>query len=510
MLANNGSDTLSVIDGDTGTVAGTVNTGLFPRGVAVNPVTNKIYVSNSIGNSVTVIDGATLTTATVSTGASPDAVAVNPVTNKTYVANNGGTTVTVIDGANGTATINVGTNPVSIAVNVVTNRIYVGNSSGGMTVIDGDTNATSTVTAGTTGPHGVTVNPATNKIYVVNNGNHNVTIVDGASGSKSTVATGLFPFGVAVNPVTGKIYVANSSGGTVTVITESLMQAIPLTTAIGSLPGNQTGLASPTFTFTPASTFVPTVPPVQGVYYQIDTWQGAWQKAGGTGLYTGTTAPLGLGTHILYAFAVDGQESTSVSTGVQASPLVGQMAAYVFTVSAQTPPLLQAVQSRKVHGTAGPFDLPVNPLTPITGAITVEPRFIGTGHTLVFQFDKPIGSIGAVSAVDASSASIGTATADRSGNEVVVTLTDIANNRRVRVSLNGVNGSVNASASLGFLVGDVNNSQTTTSTDLTALKARGGQAAAATTFWYDLNASGSVTAADIATMKARVGQILAP
>ena len=62
---------------------------------------------------MTVIDGATNTTNTVvAAGSYPYAVAVNPVTNKIYVANQGSNTVTVIDGAsNTTTTVNVGTVP---------------------------------------------------------------------------------------------------------------------------------------------------------------------------------------------------------------------------------------------------------------------------------------------------------------------------------------------------------------------------------------------------------------
>ena len=41
---------------------------------------------------MTVIDGATNTTTTVSAGHNPGAIAVNPVTNQIYVANAGGNT----------------------------------------------------------------------------------------------------------------------------------------------------------------------------------------------------------------------------------------------------------------------------------------------------------------------------------------------------------------------------------------------------------------------------------
>src|SRR5215472_136069 len=79
------------------TVTATVPVGMNPVAVAVNTVTNRIYVANCVPSSnpsgtngtVTVIDGGTNTTSTVPAGMCPIAVAVNPVTNKIYVANFG-------------------------------------------------------------------------------------------------------------------------------------------------------------------------------------------------------------------------------------------------------------------------------------------------------------------------------------------------------------------------------------------------------------------------------------
>ena len=42
--------------------------------------------------------------------------------------------------------------------------------------------------------------------------------------------------------------------------------------------------------------------------------------------------PLQFGVHVLYAYATDGQDATSVSTGEHSDPLVGNIAAYVFLV----------------------------------------------------------------------------------------------------------------------------------------------------------------------------------
>ena len=80
-------------------VIATIPVGTHPYAVALNTVTNKAYIANYTSNSVTVIDGTTLSTATVPVGSNPEALAVNPVTNKIYVADSGDQWVWVIDGA---------------------------------------------------------------------------------------------------------------------------------------------------------------------------------------------------------------------------------------------------------------------------------------------------------------------------------------------------------------------------------------------------------------------------
>ena len=70
--------------------------------MAVNPTTNTIYAANSGSANVTVINGATNSTVTVNAGANPVAMAVDAVTNKIYVADEGDGVnpglLTVIDG----------------------------------------------------------------------------------------------------------------------------------------------------------------------------------------------------------------------------------------------------------------------------------------------------------------------------------------------------------------------------------------------------------------------------
>jgi YVTN family beta-propeller protein len=104
--------------------------GQEPRSVAVNPVTNKVYVVNYGPDSynVSVIDGATLTVkATIPTGQAPIAVAVNSRTNRVYVSVPYQQKLVVIDGATDTPLppITVGPGPTGLAVDEATNTIHI-------------------------------------------------------------------------------------------------------------------------------------------------------------------------------------------------------------------------------------------------------------------------------------------------------------------------------------------------------------------------------------------------
>ncbi len=70
-------------------------------------------------------------------------MAVNPITNRIYVANNGGGRVSVIDGAENTVidTVGVGNDPWGVAVNPVTNLVYVANSLDGTVSVISNTYA---------------------------------------------------------------------------------------------------------------------------------------------------------------------------------------------------------------------------------------------------------------------------------------------------------------------------------------------------------------------------------
>ena len=320
-----------VIDGATNSIATVIDPNaliLTPVAIAVNPVTNKIYVANDCvaiidctnpGN-VTVIDGATNSTTTLTdpNAITPQFVAVNPVTNKIYVANAGNLgdyppglnhgNITVIDGATNATTTLTDPNavaPQAVAVNQTTNKIYVpnGNDSalgnGDVTIIDGATNALSTVKdPNALNPHALAVDSVTNTIYVANTGNNpgSVTVINGATNAVTTVIdpNAAHPAFLAINPTTNKIYVVNygvNFAGNVTVIdggatpTSHLLSVVLAGNESGTVTSNPAGVncgTSCTANFAPGTAVNLTASPAPGSTFS--GWSDACTGAGSCNL----------------------------------------------------------------------------------------------------------------------------------------------------------------------------------------------------------------------------------
>ncbi|MBL8524057.1 MAG: hypothetical protein JNN20_10235 [Betaproteobacteria bacterium] len=171
---------------------------------------------------------------------------------------------------------------------------------------------------------------------------------------------------------------------------------------------------------------------------------------------------------------------------------------------------LLSVASRKVHGTAGNFEIPLDTSVAIGGAVSIEPRAIGAGHTIVFKFNSPITNPGTAIAYDKLGAQIGSATTAASGNEVRVTLTgSTLNTKRVRVEVSGVNGGGTVySVAMGFLLADVNSGGSVNSIDKIAVSARSGQSVSMNNAPFDVNASGGINGSDILTVNGQMSMVL--
>ena len=140
---------VSVVDGTTNSIVGTIGVGVGPRDVAVNAATNRVYVSNggtaaTPGNTLNVIDGGGgVVISTVPVGTRPGVLAVNATTGRLYVANQGSNNVSVVDGSTLAvlATVSVGGSPIGLAVNPTTNHVLVALAgSSEAALIDGATN----------------------------------------------------------------------------------------------------------------------------------------------------------------------------------------------------------------------------------------------------------------------------------------------------------------------------------------------------------------------------------
>ena len=141
---------------------------------------------------------------------------------------------------------------------------------------------------------------------------------------------------------------------------------------------------------------------------------------------------------------------------------------------------LVSVNSRKLHS-GTPYNIDINRQALIDGNVTIEPRSIGNGHTIVFQFNDTVTFEGT------ANATVGTVIPASVADTVVVTLLNVPDKQRLTLQLNGVNNTFSDSVSIGFLVGDVNNSYKVNASDIASVKARNGQLLSTNNFRFDLN-----------------------
>jgi len=167
--------------------------------------------------------------------------------------------------------------------------------------------------------------------------------------------------------------------------------------------------------------------------------------------------------------------------------------------------LLTGAVSRKVHGAAGTFDIPM----PLTGEPAVECRSSGGNHTIVLTFDNNMmsGNASVTSGVGNVSGS-----PTFSGNTMTVNLTGVTDAQKITLTLSGVTDTStpaqvlpNTTISLNILAGDVGGNKTVNATDISQTKLQSGAPVTAANFREDVVVSGSINGSDVSLVKSHSG-----
>ena len=169
-----------------------------------------------------------------------------------------------------------------------------------------------------------------------------------------------------------------------------------------------------------------------------------------------------------------------------------------------------SVVSRKVHGSAGTFDINL----PGTGTAGIECRSGGaTGdYQIVYSFQRNVTVAGTASKLQGT-ATVGPATIGPNSNQVTVNVTGVNNAQHVTVALDGMHdtaGAVldNVLARMDVLIGDTGGNGSVNSADIGQTKSQSGAPVGASNFREDVTVDGNINSADIGLVKSKSGTAL--
>ncbi|MDX3729599.1 beta-N-acetylglucosaminidase domain-containing protein [Streptomyces caniscabiei] len=227
--ANQGSNSVSVIDVASGEVTATVAVGRVPAGLALTPDGGTLWVANYTDGTVQPVDTGTLRAgATVAVGAGPENMAITPDGRTLYVANIHDNTVSPVDlgTRRAGAAIPVGPRPFNVVAAPDGKTVYVSNSGGStVTPIDTASNDTGPTLLVSGQAYGLGLSPDGRTLWVSPSTGDHVTPVDtvtGAPGRQITVGRSAFDMGL------------DWDGGTAYVTTADGNKLVPVDTVSGT------------------------------------------------------------------------------------------------------------------------------------------------------------------------------------------------------------------------------------------------------------------------------------
>src|SRR5438270_9409145 len=195
-------------------VTGTITVGSAPFGVAAAGG-GLLYVTNSGGSTVSIVDTATNTVSgTIAVGSGPGEIAMDPAAGRAYVANFNDATVSVVNTTTRSTITTLGPGGLGVAVDPGLGRLYAVVPSQ-LTVFDTATlQQVATVPAPSgTGWWAVAVDPVRHTGYLGDLSGHGVTVVDLATNTVVTTVDvgGPVRFALAADPARGRVLVATDT-----------------------------------------------------------------------------------------------------------------------------------------------------------------------------------------------------------------------------------------------------------------------------------------------------------
>ncbi|MDQ6796904.1 MAG: YncE family protein, partial [Actinomycetota bacterium] len=198
--------------------------------------------------------------ATLPAGTAPHFPAVDPTSNRLFVSNlkAGALSVLSLPGGEAQPTVPVGMTPHTVAIEAGANRVWVTDmGSGEVSVIDARTMQTAATMAVGKLPHGLAIDAAHHRAYVTNVADDTVSVIDTTQlkvvetfSLASPEGTKAWPWGVAVDAKAGRLYVTATgqlpqpdgtlmSNGSDRLIVLNLADGRPLASvAVGAGPWN--------------------------------------------------------------------------------------------------------------------------------------------------------------------------------------------------------------------------------------------------------------------------------
>ena len=168
---------------------------------------------------------------------------------------------------------------------------------------------------------------------------------------------------------------------------------------------------------------------------------------------------------------------------------------------------IRDVVSRKDHGEAGTFDIPL-PLSGTTRGVESRSGGANGDHTVVFKFGAALTAVG--NAVVTGGGTVSSHGYDQTSQEYTVNLTGVPNERDITVTLTGVsdtcgNTNVTIPVTMGVLLGDVNADRNVLSGDYSLTRRNSGAQVNNTTFRYDVNTDGQILSGDYSIVRQKSG-----